>query len=88
MALLDLLGRRWALRILWELHARRANFRELLEALEGNAGALNTRMRELRGAGIVDHREGEGYGLTAEGERLLASLAPLRRWAQRWAKRR
>ena len=88
MALLDLLGRRWTLRIVWELRDRRSNFRSLLEQIGGNSGALNARIKELREAGIVDHAEGDGYGLTAEGKKLLASLAPLHDWAERWAKRR
>jgi DNA-binding HxlR family transcriptional regulator len=87
MALLDLLGRRWALRIVWELRARPLTFRELLDLLGANSGALNTRIRELRHAAIVEHTPGEGYGLTAEGQRLIGSLAPLQRWAERWAKR-
>jgi len=87
MALLDLLGRRWALRIVWELRDRRLNFRALLELTGANSGALNTRLAELRDAGIVDHSEGEGYGLTSEGKKLLESLSPLRHWAERWAKR-
>jgi DNA-binding HxlR family transcriptional regulator len=87
MALLDLLGRRWALRLVWELRHRRLTFRDLLELLAGNSGALNTRLKELRHAGIVDHRDGLGYGLTPEGEKLLASLSPLHHWAERWAKR-
>jgi DNA-binding HxlR family transcriptional regulator len=87
MALLDLLGRRWALRLVWQLRDRRLSFRELLELLDGNSGALNTRLKELRDAGIVDHRDGFGYGLTLEGGKLLASLAPLHHWAERWAKR-
>jgi DNA-binding HxlR family transcriptional regulator len=87
MALLDLLGRRWALRLVWELRGRRLNFRDLIELLDGNSGALNTRLKELRLAGIVDHRDGLGYGLTGEGEKLLESLSPLRHWAERWARR-
>jgi DNA-binding HxlR family transcriptional regulator len=88
MALLDLLGRRWALRIVLELRDRRLTFRDLLETIGGNAGSLNTRIKELRHAGIVDHSEGGGYGLTAEGAKLFASLAPLHEWAERWATRR
>ena len=87
MALLDLLGRRWALRLVWELRDRRLSFRDLLELLGGNSGALNTRLKELRHAGIVDHRDGLGYGLTPEGKKLLESLSPLHHWAERWAKR-
>jgi DNA-binding HxlR family transcriptional regulator len=87
MVLLDLLGRRWALRILWELRDCRLNFRDLLDLLEGNSGALNTRIKELRHAGIVDHLDGHGYGLTPEGKRLLESMMPLHHWAERWVKR-
>jgi DNA-binding HxlR family transcriptional regulator len=88
MALLDLLGRRWALRLVWELRDRRLNFRDLLELLGGNSGALNARIKELRHARIVDHLDGHGYGLTPEGRKLLESLLPLHRWAERWANRK
>lgn len=88
MALLDLLGRRWTLRLVWELRGRRLNFRDLLELLGGNSGALNARIKELRHAGIVDHLDRQGYGLTPEGNKLLESLLPLDQWAERWAKRR
>lgn len=87
MALLDLLGRRWALRVVWELRDGRSTFRDLLDRLGGNSGALSTRLKELRQAGVVDHREGHGYGLTSEGRELLVALFPLDRWALRWARR-
>jgi DNA-binding HxlR family transcriptional regulator len=56
--------------------------------LDGNSGALNTRIKELRQAGIVDHLDGHGYGLTPEGKKLLESLLPLHHWAESWAKRK
>ena len=86
MALLDLLGRRAALRILWELRADALTFRALLEAAATNPGVLNTRLSELREAGVVETTE-SGYALTRDGSALLASLAPLDAWAKRWAKR-
>jgi DNA-binding HxlR family transcriptional regulator len=87
MALLDLLGRRWALRVIWELRENRSlNFRELLAACEISPSVLNTRVAELREAGIVDHDE-EGYKLTAHGRDLLNRLMPLHDWADAWAKR-
>ena len=86
MALLDLLGRRMALRILWELRASTLNFRELQDAAETNPGVLNTRLKELREAGIVIH-EGDGYALTRDGRDLLEMLTPLRKWSEKWAKR-
>jgi DNA-binding HxlR family transcriptional regulator len=86
MALLDLLGRRMTLRILWELRDRRLNFRALIEAAETNPSILNLRLRELRDLGIV-HHDSTGYGLTEMGNDLLKRLMPLTEWSTRWAKR-
>jgi DNA-binding HxlR family transcriptional regulator len=89
MALLDLLGRRWSLRVLWELRDDTTpSFREL-QARCGDisSSVLNDRLRELREAGIVDAERGGGYRLTHEGHELLDSLAPIDAWARRWAKR-
>lgn len=86
MALLDLLGRRWALRVLWELREGPVpTFRELQARCDGvSSSVLSERVGELRAAGIV---AGERYELTPEGHRLLAALAPLDGWAKRWARR-
>jgi DNA-binding HxlR family transcriptional regulator len=87
MALLDLLGRRWALRILWELRSGPLSFRALQERCDGmSSSVLNQRLSELRGAGVLD-RDADGYSLSAEGELLLGSLAGLSDWAERWAER-
>ena len=87
MALLDLLGRRWTLRILWELRSGVLNFRELREACGGmSPSVLNLRLRELREAGIVSLQDGGGYLLSESGRQLLSALAPLQGWANRWAK--
>ena len=88
MALLDLLGRRWSLRVLWELRDGGApSFREL-QARCGDisSSVLNDRLRELREAGIVDG-ERSGYRLSREGLALIDALAPLDAWAKRWARR-
>jgi len=87
MALLDLLGRRWALRVLWELRDERRSFRSLQEACGGVSPAvLNERLRELRESGLVELVEGNGYGLSALGNELLKKFLPLVGWADRWAK--
>jgi DNA-binding HxlR family transcriptional regulator len=88
MALLDLLGRRWTLRVLWELREQPApTFRDLQERCgQVSSSVLTERLRELREAGIVA-RNDDGYGLTAEGVDLLQALAPIDRWAARWGKR-
>jgi DNA-binding HxlR family transcriptional regulator len=84
-ALLDLLGRRMALRILWELSQAEQplTFRALQAAAETNPRVLNTRLKELRTAGIVVH-DTPGYGLSEDGEVLVSMLLPIHRWADAW----
>lgn len=87
MALLDLLGRRWALRVLWELRDGPLAFRVLQERCDGmSSSVLNQRLRELREAAVIEH-DSDGYRLSAEGRRLEPSLAALNDWAERWAAR-
>jgi len=87
MALLDLLGRRWAMRAIWELRAGPLAFRALQERCGGvSSSVLNQRLAELREAGVVERADG-GYALTGEGERLLEAYRPLDAWARRWARR-
>src|SRR4029453_1287983 len=86
MALLDLLGRRMTLRILWELREdRRLTFRPLKGAGETNPRVPNPRLAELRSARLVAHGTA-GYGLTPHGQSLLATILPLHAWADGWAK--
>jgi DNA-binding HxlR family transcriptional regulator len=88
MALFDLLGRRWALRVLWELRGDPLTFRRLQARCdEISSSVLNQRLGELRQAGVVDRQHGEGYRLTGEGRALLDALEPLDAWAQRWRER-
>ena len=88
MALVDLLGRRWVLRILWEMRGDTPlTFRALQEACGGiSPSVLNGRLADLRETGIAEHREEEGYALTPLGRELLDRLMPLTDWAERWAK--
>lgn len=87
MAALDLLGRRWALRVLWELRdGNPLSFRELRERCDSmSTSVLNQRLAELREAGLVESGEG-GYRLTKPGMQLKDALEPLDRWAKRWAR--
>lgn len=84
MVVLDMLGRRGALRMLWELRDDPLTFRALQTACDSNPGSLNTRLKELRGLGIVDHDAG-GYRLTNHGRGLIEALRPLQAWADDWA---
>lgn len=86
MAALDLLGRRWALRVLWELRDGPRTFRALREACDDvSPTVLNARLRELREAGLVVPTE-EGYATTACGQGLGEALTPLGRWSEGWAR--
>ncbi len=87
MALLDLLGRRWALRVIWELRDGPLSFRALQERCESmSSSVLNQRLGELRALDVLE-LGAEGYGLSEEGTRLLEAYLPLERWAARWAAR-
>lgn len=85
MALLDLLGQRWVLRVLWELREATLTFRALQEASGGiSPSVLNGRLADLREAGFVELSD-EGYRLTALGLELVGQLVPLTLWSERWA---
>jgi DNA-binding HxlR family transcriptional regulator len=85
MALLDLLGRRWALRVLWELRDGPAKFRELRQRCDDvSPTVLNDRLRELREAGILELSADNGYGVTERGRALCRALEPMQAWADSW----
>lgn len=89
MALLDLLGRRWTLRIIWELHLSSPcplTFRGLQQRCENmSSSVLNHRLGELRDARLVAASVTGGYSLTAPGADLIAFLLPLDAWATNWS---
>jgi DNA-binding HxlR family transcriptional regulator len=86
MAALDLLGRRWVLRVVWELQQQPAGFRELRRRCDDmSSSVLSERLRELREAQIVQVGPDGEYRLTPLGERLHGALSPLQEWAQSWA---
>jgi len=86
MALLDLIGRRWTLRIVWELRDRPLTARALRAACDdASPTVLQARLAELRGAGLVDHAAGQGYGLTPQGREFMAAFMPLYAFAEGWA---
>lgn len=86
MALLGILGQRWALRILWELRGQRLTFRELQKRCDDvSPTSLNRRLKELREAQIVDHND-LGFGYTELGLTLGDQLMGLNDWANTWHK--
>ena len=86
MVLLDLLGRRWTLRIVWELREEPRRFRDLQDAIGASPTIINTRLSELREAKLVELDETAGYHLTALGQELLKLFLPLHLWSEKWLK--
>lgn len=90
MALFDLLGRRWAMGIVWNLHGGPATFRGLQSACERKSGKispsiLNSRLKDLQEARLLA-RTLDGYALTPLGIELFALLEPLAPWSQKWGR--
>ena len=87
MVLLDVLGKRWTLRILWELHqSGAATFRDLRSRCENvSPTLLNSRLKDLRNLNLASMSD-QGYELTETGRSLSRKLAPLDAWANEWAK--
>ena len=83
--LLALLEARYALRVLWALRDGHAQtFRLLQDSVGGiTPNTLNTRIKELREAGIVGHGS-DGYSLTLSGQDLLKRLSDLQAFAGKW----
>lgn len=84
LALFDVLGERWALRVLWALRGQALTYRGIAEHVPGlSTSVLTKRIRELRAAGLVEHVSGTGYTLTKQGRSVLTHLTGLAEWARR-----
>jgi DNA-binding HxlR family transcriptional regulator len=83
--LLALLESRYALRVMWALKDGHAQtFRLLQDSVGGiTPNTLNTRIKELRAAGLLDHGS-DGYFVTPVGADLLKRLADLPAFAAKW----
>jgi DNA-binding HxlR family transcriptional regulator len=80
--LFDVLGRRWALRVIWELGTDALTYRELGARIpDMSTSVLTDRLRQLREANLIEHHRGTGYRLTRLGAELLAHLERLGAWA-------
>ena len=79
---LDFSGRRWALRIVWELRVGPSNFRALQRACgDISPSVLQRRLHELRDIGVVEKIPQLGYRLSSSGEKLFLVLAQLDKWS-------
>jgi DNA-binding HxlR family transcriptional regulator len=84
-ALFDLLGRRWALGVLWNLGSGPATFRDLQERCGSvSPSILNSRIKDLREAGIIENTD-KGYALTKRGRELREIVVPIGKWAIAWS---
>jgi DNA-binding HxlR family transcriptional regulator len=82
LALFNVLGRRWALRVVWELRVSGLTYRDLAARIpDMSTSVLTQRLRDLRTARLIEHKHGSGYQLTPEGHALLGHLTGLRDWA-------
>ena len=87
MVLLDLLGRRWLLRVLWELRDGPLPWRELQRRCDMTSpNVLTSRLRDGIEARIFEKHDDGRYALTPRGRELLALLAPFDPWARAWSR--
>jgi DNA-binding HxlR family transcriptional regulator len=91
-AALTVLGQKWVLRIVHSLGERTQRFCELQDALGGaNSATLSQRLKLLEDEGLISRRVISSvppwveYSLTPKGRELHEALAPIDRWADRWA---
>ena len=84
--LLGLLEARYAIRVLWAVRDGHAQtFRLLQDSVGGiTPNTLNTRIKELREAGLMNHGS-DGYVVTSQGADLLKRLNDLQAFAGKWA---
>ncbi len=84
MAVFDLLGQKWNMKILWALRSSPLSFRALQDNCDGmSPSVLNGRIKKLTQAKLTA-KTADGYELTALGASLMTTLDPLRQWAAQW----
>ena len=87
MAALDLFGRRWALRVLWELRDGPMGFRPLQHRCDDmSSSVLGERLSDLEEARLVRRSDDGRYELTQLGHDLGRAIEPLDAWSKRWAR--
>jgi DNA-binding HxlR family transcriptional regulator len=79
---LDLLSRRWALRLVWELRRSTLGFSELRRRTGISPSVLSARLGELSGAGVIEQDRVRRYRLSGRGRELARVLYELNRWAE------
>lgn len=85
-AALDLLSRRWTLRILWELRDGPRGFREMRQRCDRmSPDTLTKRISDLEAAGLVSRDANGQLDVTDIGRRLDPVLRELYQWSEDWA---
>src|SRR5689334_8025184 len=79
---LELLGRRWALRLVWELRRSALSFSELRSRTAISPSVLSARLGELVDAGVLERDGARRYRLSGRGRELARILYDLNRWAE------
>lgn len=86
MAALDLFGRRWTLRIIWELREGPLGFRALQQRCDNmSSSVLGQRLSELSEARLIEQLADASYTLAPLGRGAYQALRPLVRWSAKWA---
>lgn len=86
MAALDLFGRRWTLRVIWELGNGPLGFRQLQRRCDGmSSSVLLQRLTELHEARLTEVLANGNYTLTPLGQDAREALHPVIEWSRRWA---
>jgi DNA-binding HxlR family transcriptional regulator len=86
MALFDLLGRRWAMGIVWQLSDGPLHFRELQKRCDSiSPTILSSRIKDLCEVNLLE-KTLDGYCLTDNGKELFKILEPFKDWAAKWSK--
>jgi DNA-binding HxlR family transcriptional regulator len=89
---LDIIGGKWAMPIIYNLSKGKMRFREIERTVEGiNTRMLVKELKNLEANGIVTREvfatvpPTVEYTLTAKGEKLLPSIRSLHQWGQEFA---
>lgn len=83
--IIELLGKKWVMRIIWELRAGALTFRELQSACgDLSPTIVNDRLKLLQAVLLVEKTHTQGYMLTGMGLQLLEVYKPLSEWAIVW----
>jgi DNA-binding HxlR family transcriptional regulator len=90
-AALEIVGDRWSLLIVREVHFGNHRFSEIARYTGAPRDRLAARLKELVAAGVLERREYQsapprsGYHLTAAGRDLIPVLQSLLQWGDKWA---